>query len=64
MSDTKSPIKDFIGTPQCDGSVFTNATPPPSTITITTGWGPGRTLIYPWQIDKSPIPPPYTTFKK
>lgn len=52
---SKAPTPDFKGTPQTDGSRFLVGV---STIveSVTT-WGPGRTLIYPWE-SKSPQLPP------
>lgn len=45
------------GLPICDGSLFLNPTPPPATVEKVTMWGPGRTLIYPWQTKNSSYPP-------
>lgn len=46
----------IVGMPICDGSLFAKV-PPPGLVEITTMWGPGRTLIYPWQSSKPGYPP-------
>ena len=52
------------GMPQSDGSLFlVPASNPPEYVYETTLWGPGRTIIYPWQKSATPTPYPPTVAK-
>jgi hypothetical protein len=59
MSTAGANQTPIVGMPICDGSRFAKV-PPPGVVEVITMWGPGRTLIYPWE-SKNPAYPPVTS---